>query len=44
MKDAAYKGLVRPVLECGSCVWDPHGVVLQEFKKWKKFDIGLLGF
>ena len=27
---AANKGLVRPILEYGSCVWDPQGVVLQE--------------
>ena len=27
---AAYKGLVHPVLEYGSSVWDPPGVVLQE--------------
>ena len=26
----AYKGLVRPVLDYGSSVWDPPGVVLQE--------------
>ena len=30
VKEAAYKGLVRPVLEYGSSVWDPPGVVLQE--------------
>ena len=24
VKEAAYKGLVRPVLEYGSSVWDPH--------------------
>ena len=30
VKEAAYKGLVRPILEYGSCVWDPPGVVLQE--------------
>ena len=30
MKEAAYKGLVRPVLEYGSSVWDPHTHVLQE--------------
>ena len=31
-KEAAYKGLVRPVLDCGSSVWEPPppGVVLQE--------------
>ena len=28
--EAAYKGLVRPVLEYGSSVWDPPGVVLRE--------------
>ena len=30
VKEAAYKGLVCPVLEYGSSVWDPPGVVLQE--------------
>ena len=30
MKEAAYKGLVRPVLEYGSSVWDPHTHGLQE--------------
>ena len=30
VKGAAYKGLVRPVLDYGSSVWDPTGVVLQE--------------
>ena len=29
-KEAAYKGLVRPVLEYGSSVWDPHTKCLQE--------------
>ena len=28
VKEAAYKGLMRPVLDYGSSVWDPHGVVL----------------
>ena len=30
VKEAAYKGLVRPVLDYGSSVWDLPGVVLQE--------------
>ena len=30
VKEAAYKGLVRPVLDYGSSVWDPPGVVLRE--------------
>ena len=30
VKEAAYKGLVRPVLDYGCSVWDPPGVVLQE--------------
>ena len=29
VKEAAYKGLVRPVLEYSSSVWDPSGVGLQ---------------
>ena len=34
VKEAAYKGLVRPVLECSSSVWDLSGVALQnEFEK-----------
>ena len=24
VKEAAYKGIVRPILEYGSSVWDPH--------------------
>ena len=30
MKEAAYKGLVRPVLEYGCSVWDPHTHGLHE--------------
>ena len=30
VKKAAYKGLVRPVLDYGCSVWEPQGVVFQE--------------
>ena len=30
VKEAAYEGLARPVLEYGSSVWDPHTHGLQE--------------
>ena len=30
MKEAAYKDKVRPILEYGSSVWDPHTDMLQE--------------
>ena len=30
VKEVAYKGLLCPILEYGSCVWDPQGVVLQQ--------------
>ena len=30
VKESAYKGLMRPVLEYGSSVWDPSGILLQE--------------
>ena len=30
VKEAAYKGMVRPILEYGSSVWDPHTDKLQE--------------
>ena len=30
VKEAAYKGLVHPVLDYGCSIWDPPGVVLQE--------------
>ena len=30
VKESAYKGLVYPVLEYGSLVWDPSGILLQE--------------
>ena len=34
MKKAAYKGMVRPILEYGSSVWDPHtGKLHGEFEK-----------
>ena len=34
VKEATCRGLVCPILEYGSCVWDPQGMVLQqEIKK-----------
>ena len=30
MFKSAYKGLMRPVLENGSSVWDPSSILLQE--------------
>ena len=30
MKEAADKGMVRPILEYGSSVWNPHTDKLQE--------------
>ena len=30
MKEAAYKGMVYPILEYGSSVWDPYTDKLQE--------------
>ena len=44
-KEAAYRGLVRPIFEYGSCVWDTNrGVVLQqEIEKKSSEYTGLLG-
>ena len=36
MKEAAYKGMVRPILEYGSSVWDPHTGKLQEELEFRK--------
>ena len=42
VKEAAYKGLVRPVLEYSGSVWDPSGVGLQnDSKKIKIERLGL---
>ena len=30
MKEAAYKGMVHPILEYGRSVWDPHPIKIQE--------------
>ena len=37
MREAAYKGLVRHILEYGSSVWDPHYEgLLDDLEKVKK--------
>ena len=37
VKESAYKGLVRPILEYGSIVWDPQSILLQnELEKVQK--------
>ena len=37
VKESAYKGIVRPVLEYGSSVWDPHYDSLnEELEKMQK--------
>ena len=37
VKEAAYKGLVRPILEYGSSVWDPH---IKAFRgNWRRYRI-----
>ena len=33
VKESAYKGLVRPILEYGSSVWDPQSILLQGSEK-----------
>ena len=37
MKEAAYKGMVRPVLEYGSSVWDPDTKELQDGNRVARF-------
>ena len=36
-----YKGLVRLILEYSSPVWDPHGIVVQEEKRFRIVQLGL---
>ena len=51
MRETAYKGLVRPILEYGSSVWDPHyeGLIddLEKVQKraaiWRKYKSVRLG-
>ena len=42
VKESAYKGLVRPVLEYGSSVWDPQSTLLQD--KLEKMQKGVARF
>ena len=41
VKEAVYKGLVRPVLEYSGSVWDPSGAGLQSSKMFKIERLGL---
>ena len=42
MREAAYKGLVRPILEYGSSVWDPYYEgLIDELEKVQKRALGL---
>ena len=36
MREAAYKGLVRPIIEYGSSVWDPHEGLTDDLEKGQK--------
>ena len=43
VKEMAYKGLVRPILEYANSVWDPHGIVVQEeLEKFQNRAAGLV--
>ena len=42
IKEIAYKGLMGPILEYASPVWDPHGIEVQEELE-KRFRIVQLG-
>ena len=36
VKESAYKGLARPVLQCGSSVWDPANILQDELENNRK--------
>ena len=39
VKEAAYKGLLRPVLEYGSSVWNPHILANAFRRNWRRYRI-----
>ena len=36
LKESAYKGVVRPVLEYGSIVWDSSGILKRNLRRYRK--------
>ena len=41
VKESAYKGLVRPILEYGSSVWDPQSIFKMNLRRFRKEQLDL---